>query len=105
MTMKSKQPIAGLDYKLLSTLARGAAKTFQNAEALFYEAKILGAAGALARALFLHQISLEECAKVDTLGAWATSVLAGIPVDEGKVLVGLTHHANKNRTNAYMLQG
>jgi hypothetical protein len=53
----------GYDGQYLSQLTRGAEKTFQNAETLFLEAKILSSAGALSRALFLHQISLEECAK------------------------------------------
>ena len=90
---------------MLSELARGAQKTFDNADALYREAKLLSAAGALGRALLLHQISLEECAKIETLGAWATSLLAGYSVDEKKVLAGFASHAKKNRTNAYMLEG
>jgi AbiV family abortive infection protein len=105
LPMTSEKSTGDFDRKLLSELVRGAEKTFENAEALFREAKILSAAGALCRALFLHQISLEECAKIETMGAWATSVLASIPVDGKKVLAGLTRHANKNRTNAYMLEG
>jgi AbiV family abortive infection protein len=103
--MTSEKSTDGFDRELLSELVRGAQKTFENAEALFREAKILSAAGALCRALFLHQISLEECAKIETMGAWATGVLGSIPVDEKKVLAGLARHANKNRTNAYMLEG
>jgi AbiV family abortive infection protein len=93
------------DHALLSELAQGAKKTFENAEALFHEAKILARAGALSRALFLHQISLEECAKIETMGAWATSLLTGLPVDQKKVLASFSSHARKNRTNAYMLEG
>jgi AbiV family abortive infection protein len=92
-------------WEFLRQLARGAEKTFQNAEALFSEAKILSSAGALGRALFLHQISLEECAKIENIGAWAVSVLAGLSVDEKKVLASLTRHSSKNRLNAYMLEG
>jgi AbiV family abortive infection protein len=103
--MTNKEVTADFDREVLSELARGAQKTFENAEALYREAKILGAAGAIGRALFLHQISLEECAKVETVGAWATSILAGLPVDEKKVVAALARHANKNRTNAYMLEG
>lgn len=91
------------DRELLSELARGAQKTFDNAEALFFEAKILAAADAPERALFLHQISLEECAKIEMMGAWAVSLLAGFPVDPKKVLKAFTNHGRKNRTNAYML--
>lgn len=93
------------DHALLSELAQGAKKAFENAEALFHEAKILAGAGALSRALFLHQISLEECAKIETMGAWATSLLTGLPVDQKKVLAGFSSHARKNRSNAYMLEG
>ncbi len=39
------------------------------------------------------------------MGAWATSLLAGIRVDQKKVLAGIASHARKNRTNAYMLEG
>ena len=102
--MPSKK-LPSFDRALLSELARGAQKTFDNADALYREAKILGAAGALGRALFLHQISLEECAKIESLGAWATSLLAGYSVDEKKIIAGFASHAQKNRTNAYMLKG
>ena len=78
---------------------------FANAEALYREAKLLGAMGGLGHALFLHQISLEECAKIQTIGAWATSLLAGHTVDAKKVVAGFASHSRKNRTNAYMLKG
>jgi hypothetical protein len=45
---------------------------FENAESLYKEAEALRQAGFLARAAFLHQISMEECAKIDMLGGWAT---------------------------------
>ena len=83
--MPSKE-LPTFDRMLLSELARGAQKTFDNADALYREAKLLGAAGALDRALFLHQISLEECAKIEIMGAWVTSLLAGYTVDEKRVL-------------------
>ncbi len=102
--MCSKKP-PSFDRAWLSELARGAQKTFDNADALYREAKLLGAAGALGRALFLHQISLEECAKIENVGAWATSLLAGYAVNDKNVLAGLASHARKNRTNAYMLEG
>jgi AbiV family abortive infection protein len=99
------QNLLDYDRKFLSQLAQGAEKPFHNAEALFLEAKILSSAGALGRALFLHQISLEECAKVEIIGAWAVSILAGLPVNQQKLLASLRHHNNKNRTNAYMMEG
>lgn len=89
---------------LLAELARGVELTFSNAEQLFVEASQLREIGALNRALFLHQISMEECAKIDILGAWATSLLMGHEVNPRKILGALANHRAKNRTNAYMLK-
>jgi AbiV family abortive infection protein len=94
-----------LDKALLAELARGAEKVFENAEALYREASVLKDYGALNRALFLYQVSLEECAKVEMLGAWATSLLLGHDVDSTKVKNAMASHAHKNRTNAYSLKG
>lgn len=93
----------GCDH-FLSVLLEGAEKTFANAEQLFGEARILAEAGAVPRALCLHQISLEECSKLDSLGAWATSLVLGFEVDQNKVLGALSRHASKNKLNAYMLE-
>jgi AbiV family abortive infection protein len=93
------------DHTLLSVLAHGAEITFENAESLYREAEILATAGALARALFLHQISLEECSKIEGISGWATSLLSGQNVDQRKILAGLARHSSKNKTNAYMLKG
>lgn len=60
--------------------------------------------GAKNGALFLHQISMEECAKVDLLGAWATSLLMETPVDISKLARAMANHKAKNRVNAYMLR-
>lgn len=89
----------------LAVLVRGAEKTFENAERLFFEAELLAKAGAVARALCLHQISLEECSKVNNLGVWAVSLVLGLEVDEKKVLAAFGRHAAKNKSNAYMLKG
>ena len=48
---------------------------------------------------------MEECAKVQSIGAWAASLLAGHTVDEKKALAAFASHSRKNRTNAYMLKG
>ncbi|MCI0428812.1 MAG: AbiV family abortive infection protein [Nitrospiraceae bacterium] len=88
---------------LLSELARGAKKAFENAEKLFQEASLLRDKGALSRALFLHQISMEECAKVELLGTWATSLLMDVDVDVTELAAKLASHKAKNYTNAYML--
>jgi AbiV family abortive infection protein len=58
-------------------------------------------AGFLARAAFLHQISMEECAKIDMLGAWATSRLTGRDVDDSVIARVFRDHKAKNHANAY----
>jgi len=93
------------DRAFLRVLVRGAEKTFDNAEKLYFEAEILTKAGATARALCLHQISLEECSKIENMGAWATGLLSGLEVDQNKVLASFRRHSSKNKSNAYMLKG
>jgi AbiV family abortive infection protein len=51
--------------ELALTLIDGLEKTFQNANELYDEALYLAEKGAMARALLLHQISLEACGKAD----------------------------------------
>lgn len=94
-----------VDRAFLSTLVRGAEKTFENAEKLYFEAEILAKAGATARARCLHQISLEECSKVENIGAWAIGLLSGLKVDQNKVLAAFRRHSSKNKSNAFMLEG
>jgi AbiV family abortive infection protein len=94
-----------IDRAFLSILVRGAEKTFDNAEKLFFEAELLAKAGATARALCLHQISLEECSKIENMGAWATSLLSGLEINQNKVLVAFRRHSSKNKSNAYMMNG
>ena len=88
---------------MLGELACGASKVFENAADLYHEASTLHADGALSRALFLYQISLEECAKIEMLGAWAVSVLTGTEVGIQKVVVAFASHKAKNYANAYSL--
>jgi AbiV family abortive infection protein len=88
----------------LEVLVRGAQKIFDNAESLFREATILAESGATERAVCLHQVSLEECSKVENLGAWAVSLINGDEVDEKKVLAAFARHSAKNKSNAYMLE-
>ncbi|WP_245316769.1 AbiV family abortive infection protein [Bradyrhizobium manausense] len=88
----------------LDVLLQGAEKTFTNAEQLFFEAELLAKAGAVARALCLHQISLEECSKVNTLGVWAVSLILDLEVNQKKVLAAFARHSSKNKSNAYMLE-
>ncbi len=83
----------------MGALLQGAEKTFDNAEQLFREAELLAGVGAVARALCLHQISLEECSKVDSLGAWGVSLVLGFGVNQKKVLAALRGHESKNKAN------
>lgn len=93
-----------IDLEFLSILVRGAEKIFDNAELLYQEGKILADNGSISRSLFLHQISLEECSKVDSIGAWAISLLIGENPDREKILSAFRHHVSKNRNNAYMIE-
>ena len=87
----------------IERLRVGAEMSFSNAESLFNEATVLKKHGAVSRAYFLHQISLEECAKVDILVSATFSVNAGKKVDFDRIRKSTSSHASKNRTNAYFL--
>lgn len=87
----------------ISQLARGAVLTLANAQSLFEEAEVLFSCKAYSRCLFLHQISLEECGKIEILGAWAVSLLMEFPFNPKKVQSALASHKAKNFANAYML--
>jgi len=93
-------PVADDEKALLNELIRGAREAFSNAEKLYVEASLLHKNGALTRSLFLHQISMEECAKVDLLGGWATSLLMGTPVNVAKLARAMASHKAKNRSSA-----
>ena len=86
----------------LREYSRGAQLIFENAESLFKEADVLRQAGFVTRAAFLHQISMEECAKVDMLGDWATTLLMDSDVDDEKIARLFRDHKVKNKANAYM---
>jgi len=94
-----------IDSALLNALVLGAEKIFENAENLYREGLVLAKEGAIARALFLHQISLEECSKIDNMGAWVVSLVSGHEVNQTKMLAAFARHSSKNKTNAYMLEG
>lgn len=81
----------------------GARRIFANAEALYNEAELLGMNGHFARATVLHQISMEECSKVDTLGAASLSLLLGYQVDENRLEKAFRNHRAKNHANAYLV--
>jgi AbiV family abortive infection protein len=88
--------------QLFAEMIRGAKLIFENATALYDEAQLLGSKGAFARALTLHQISMEECSKVEMLGASATSLLMGNPIDLDKLATKFRQHQVKNHSNAYL---
>ena len=87
----------------LSEVSRGVSKAFENAQDLFREAVLLRTHGALSRALFLHQISMEECGKIEILGATAVSLIAGHETDLKRIAGVVTKHKAKNFANAYLL--
>ena len=93
-----------IDKGVLRELVSGAQKIFENAESLFNEARLLRANGFFVRALVLHQISLEECAKIEILGGWAMRLLMGHQVDLKKLERIMANHTRKNRANAYFLE-
>jgi AbiV family abortive infection protein len=76
----------------------------KNAISLYGEAVLLTEHKAWSRALFLHQISMEECAKVEVLTASAASVLMGENVSFKDVAKVFTSHESKNNANAYFLE-
>lgn len=88
---------------LANTLIDGAQKTVMNADELFDEARLLAGANHVARALLLHQISLEECGKLEMLYVATAEVLRGQAVDIKRLTRAFSKHAAKNRTNAYFL--
>jgi AbiV family abortive infection protein len=87
---------------LLAELIRGAEVTFANAEQLFQEASLLRGNRHFCRSIFLHQIAMEECAKVELIGAAATSITMGYTVNLKALGRAFRDHKAKNFANAYM---
>ena len=87
--------------QLLAEIARGAELTLRNATQLCKEAELLRNAGSFGRAVFLHQISMEECGKVDIIGEWATVLILGEEVDFRRMIRAIRSHEAKNYANAY----
>lgn len=85
-------------------IARGAELSLRNALDLEKEASLLTSQGLFSRALFLHQISMEECAKIDMLGAWAASQLTGMSINRERLEKALSRHKAKNFANAYFIE-
>lgn len=81
-------------------IARGARLIFDNAEALYNEAQVLRFNKSFARAVTLHQISMEECSKVDMLGAAVAGLHYGMSIDLDKLARQMSRHETKNHNNA-----
>lgn len=96
-------PLTAEARALAEILIDGARKTVMNADELFDEARLLAEAGHVARALLLHQISLEECGKLEMLYVATAEALRGQAVDMTRLSRAFSKHAAKNRTNAYFL--
>lgn len=94
--------LSDADKKLLTELVRGAEGCFANAEQLFQEATLLREHKHFSRSIFLHQISMEECAKVDMIGEAATALSLGHPVNLRRLAKAFRDHKAKNFSNAYM---
>lgn len=88
---------------LALAMIAGADRVVKNAKELYAEATMMGNSGSWARGVLLHQISLEECAKVEMLGAAVTSLLLGTGVDTKRLYGAMRRHDAKNKTNAYFL--
>ncbi|GEM_PF-4381241 len=88
-------PLTSEARSLAETLIDGARKTVQNADELFDEARLLADAGHVARALLLHQISLEECGKLEMLYVATAEVLRGQAVDMKRLSRAFSKHAAK----------
>jgi AbiV family abortive infection protein len=86
---------------LLAEFVRGAEIIRENAEQLYREACILRENGALSRALCLHQLSNEECGKLEMLGGYAMTITLGHQVDLAGMAKALRDHEAKNHANAY----
>jgi hypothetical protein len=59
---------------LVEEVANGAKLALANAEKLFKEPELLGLVGAFLAPYFLYRISLEECGKIEMLGALGDGV-------------------------------
>lgn len=89
----------------MQVLDSGAGKTFEKAEQLFHETEMLAKAGVVSRALYLHQISLEECSNVDTLGACAVSLSSAWRSTRRRYQAAMAKHSSKNKSYDIGSQG
>lgn len=73
----------------------------KNAELLFKEAELLAKNNCLPRAYFLHQISLEECAKIEIFGHFCVRYFRLGKIEFSRLKSKIISHKSKNITNAY----
>jgi AbiV family abortive infection protein len=104
MTTQDVNPNPHCEAERIQRYRHGAQLIFENAEALYEEAQTLGTAGSYPRAAVLHQLSMEECAKIDMLGAYVTSCLLGRTVDEARIERAFREHRVKNYANAELCE-
>lgn len=97
----SKEKISNLR---LSELVSGAQKSLDNAVELFNDAVFLAVRNSTCRAYFFHQISLEECGKIEIIGVVTTNYLMGVETDRKYLKKQLSNHKAKNNANAYFLE-
>ncbi|WP_165645977.1 AbiV family abortive infection protein [Bordetella bronchiseptica] len=103
ISWKVPMPISPDAKELAQTLIDGLERTFLNADDLYDEAVLLTGKGAVARALLLHQISLEECGKAEMLCVAVFSLLGGAEIDMKRLTRAFSRHEAKNKANAYFL--
>jgi len=87
--------------ELFAELTRGVGLAFENAEQLYSEGEILREKKAYSRSLLLHQMSLEECGKIDIIGGWAMALVLGMKIDFARMAKAFRSHESKNYANAY----
>lgn len=87
--------------ELLTELTRGVELAFENAEQLYREGEILRKKKAHSRSLLLHQMSLEECGKIDIIGGWAMTLVLGKEIDFARMAKAFRSHESKNYANSY----
>lgn len=86
---------------LLAEFVRGGELIFDNAEQLYREARILRENGAFGRALCLHQLSNEECGKLEILGGYAMTITLGHDFSPAKMAKRFRDHEAKNYAMVY----
>jgi AbiV family abortive infection protein len=85
-------------------MSRGVQLSFRNAEDLFQEAELLREKGHYARAVVLHQLSIEECGKIEIIGGYAMHLLLNGEIDIDAMTLAFRSHKAKNYANSYFTE-